>query len=374
MQIRDTIHGDIKLNDIEDKIVDTKEMQHLRYIKQLDTTYLIFPGANHTRFEHSLGTMQVTKEISKNIYGDNGNEFSYVGLLHDVGHGPFSHLSENLTEKYLKKNHEQLGEDIIRNSEIKDILSNSTLSFDRIMSYFKDPEKIDVVGGTLGSDRIDYLMRDSHYTGVAYGIIDYDRLKTRLLLYKDKVSISEQGISGAESMLIARYFMFHNVYAHHAKTIANKMIVKAIEIALENDVFDAKTLSRMSDEELVYSLENSNTKKSVELIKRIKERNFFKRSYYNKVKKDVDIEKLSDEIVDSGIEKDEFIVHQMNFGAKNDDVDVVDPDGTYIGKLTEVSPFVHTLMEVNKTSKKLLVACDKSNILKINSIVKDFVE
>ena len=83
----------------------------------------------------------------------------------------------------------------------------------------------------MGSDRIDYLMRDSHYTGVAYGIIDYERIKTRLALYKGKIAISHGGISGAEIvMLIARYFMHKNVYTHHTTVIANKMLQNAIEV------------------------------------------------------------------------------------------------------------------------------------------------
>ena len=99
LEIRDPIHGNIDVNETELKIINTAPMQRLRYIKQLDMTYLVFPGANHSRFEHSLGTMQVTKELVKSMYGDKESELSYVGLLHDIGHGPFSHLSEHLIEK-----------------------------------------------------------------------------------------------------------------------------------------------------------------------------------------------------------------------------------------------------------------------------------
>ena len=85
-----------------------------------------------------------------------------------------------------------------------------------------------MVGGTLGADRIDYLMRDSHYTGVAYGVIDYHRLQAKLVLHKGRVAILEGGIAGAESMLIARYFMFSSVYMHHTKIIASQMLRQAI--------------------------------------------------------------------------------------------------------------------------------------------------
>ena len=231
MEIRDPIHGNIDIDDTEAGVIDTPEMQRLRYIKQLDMTYLVFPGANHTRFEHSLGTMQVTKALLSSM-GENEKEIAYAGLLHDIGHGPFSHLSEGFIKKYLKKDHEKIGEERITNSEIKDIISDSGMNFGRIVDYFRDADKIDVVGGVLGSDRIDYLMRDSHYTGVAYGVIDYERLKKRLIPYRNRVAIMESGVSGAESLLLARYFMHSNVYMHHAKLIASKMLQRAMRTGL----------------------------------------------------------------------------------------------------------------------------------------------
>jgi uncharacterized protein len=374
LEIRDPIHGNIQLDETEAKIINTVEMQRLRYIRQLDVTHLIFPGANHTRFEHSLGTMRLTRELVSNIYDDYVKEFSYIGLLHDIGHGPFSHLSESVIKKHLNKTHEQIGEDIIKDSEIKDIISDSGLSFTKIMSYFKEADKIDVVGGPLGSDRIDYLMRDSHYTGVAYGIIDSERIKSRLVLYKNKVAISEEGISGAESLLIARYFMYYNVYAHHAKTIANKMLVNAIEFALEKNVFDAQELSMLYDEELVYKIANSDAEIAVNLVNRVMKRDLFKRAYNEMIKKDIEVKKLEDEIIKAGFAREDFIVNVSNFGGNKDNLDIVDSDKNFVGKLTEVSPFVKTLIDVLSNSKRLIVACDKDNVNKLNSIVKKFVE
>lgn len=374
MEIRDPIHGNIKLNDTEEKIVNTAQMQRLRYIRQLDTTYLIFPGANNTRFEHSLGTMNITKELTSQLYSKGFGELSYVGLLHDIGHGPFSHLSEGVIKKHLHKNHEQLGDEIIRKSEIKDIIVDSGLSFSKIMSYFNDAGNIDIVGGPLGADRIDYLMRDSHYTGVAYGIIDYERLKSRLALFKNRIAIMESGISGAESMLIARYFMFQNVYSHHTKTISNQMLVRAIELAIENDVFDAKELSRMHDEELVYRLVNSDNKQTSRLATRFRNRNLFKRAYFSNLKENIDIQKLEEKIIDCGMERDSFVVHLTTMGGGKDNMDVVDSNNNYVGTLTEISPFVKTLFDVLETSKTLLVACDRKDIKKVNAIVRKFVE
>jgi uncharacterized protein len=369
LEIRDPVHGNIDLNETEFKIIDTQQMQRLRYIKQLDMTYLVFPGANHTRFEHSLGTMQVTRELAAQTCRKEGKELSYVGLLHDIGHGPFSHLSE----PFMKKNHEKIGEERIRNSEIKDIITDSELSFNRIMSYFKDADKIDIVGGTLGSDRIDYLMRDSHYTGVAYGVIDYERIKTRLILSKGRLAILESGVSGAESILIARYFMYSNVYAHHGKVIANKMLQRAIGQAIENKLFDADELANMYDYQLIEILTSSKIKQISGLTNRILERKLFKRAYYEHAKAGVDIKELEKTIMDAGFERSDFIVHLTGFGGAKDNIDVIDPDENVIGKLTEVSPLIKTLSRVLTDSRRLLVACDKKNLDSINKTVKRFL-
>ena len=370
-EIRDAIHGNIDFDETECKILNTPAMQRLRYIKQLDMAYLIFPGANHCRFEHSLGSMHVTKELARNVYGNDEKELSYVGLLHDIGHGPFSHLSEFVMEKYLKKNHEQIGERVLVDSGIKDIIEGSGLSFRKIVDYFRDSGGIDLVGGALGSDRIDYLMRDSHYTGVAYGIIDYERLKGRFMLSKEgRVAITDAGVSGAESLLIARYFMHENVYMHHAKLIAAKMMHNAIASALEAGELSAERLIAMTDGELVNALGGSKEKSVKGMVKRIAERRLFKRAYYEHVDKAVNIEELESAIEGAGFGRDEFVVCLRSFKGSGDDIPVVDRSGNKIGMLTELSPLIKTLNGVLASSKKLLVACDRKDVGKITPIVK----
>jgi uncharacterized protein len=374
VEIRDPIHGNIDINEFEKKIIDTPEMQRLRYMKQLDLSYLVFPGANHSRFEHSLGTMQVTKEISNKVYDDEPVELPYIGLLHDIGHGAFSHLTEVFIKKYLKIDHERMGEEKIRNSQIKDILVDAGVSFKKVIRYFRDPYSVDIVGGALGSDRLDYLMRDSHYTGVAYGIIDYERLKSRLVLKKNKVMLFDSGVPAGESILIARYFMHSNVYAHHAKIIAAKMLQRSIESALESRAITVNDIIDSGDERFINKLISSGNNKSKILVKRIFERNLFKRAYYKNIESLINIKELEKEIIAAGIEKDGFVTHMITYSGGNDDIDVVDSKGSYIGKLTELSPLMKTLMKILTNSKTLLVATDKKNIEKVNSIVKRFVE
>ncbi|MDE1865981.1 MAG: HD domain-containing protein [Candidatus Micrarchaeota archaeon] len=368
MEIRDPIHGNIAVGPIEQRIIDTPEMQRLKYIKQLDLSYLVFPGANNTRFEHSLGTMQVSKDLFLEPLGRDEREFSYIGLLHDIGHGPFSHLSEPYVERALGKNHEQLGEERIRNSEISDIISDSGMSLNKVLAYFRGSEKINVVGGALGADRIDYLMRDSHYTGVAYGVIDYERLKTRLVLYKGKVAVLESGISGAESMLIARYFMHSNVYKHHAKVIAAGMLREAIDISMASASFTAREMWDMSDEGLMMTIMRSKSKDARELVGRISERKLYKRAYDSIVPSSVRLDEVRGAVRKTGLKGKDFVAEIISLGGEKDDITVVNRDGDKIGNLTELSPFIKTLMDV-LSKRRLIVACDKKNIDKVRLAV-----
>ena len=256
---------------------------------------------------------------------------------------------------------------------IKDILEGSGLSFKKIVEYFRDSEKIDVVGGAVGSDRIDYLMRDSHYTGVAYGIIDYERLKGRLVSSNGRVAITDAGISGAESLLIARYFMHSNVYMHHAKIIAGKMLQNAMSASLEAGELDAAGLVSMTDERLIGALRASKERSVHDTVQRIDERRLFKRAYYEPVGKAVDTKGLEEAIEGAGFGRDEFIVAVRSFKGENDDVEVVDRKGIRMGMLTELSPLIKTLTGVLASSRKLLVACDRKDIERIRPAVKKFL-
>jgi len=372
LEIRDPIHGNIDLDETVAKIIDTPQMQRLRYIRQLDMTYLVFPGANHTRFEHSLGTMQVTRALLSSI-NEKEEEMPYAGMLHDIGHGPFSHLSEDLIKLHLKKDHEKIGEEVVRNSEIKDIISDSGLSFDKVMDYFTNPSKMDIVCGALGSDRIDYLMRDSHYTGVAYGVIDYERLKKRLVMHNGRVAVLESGISAAESMLLARYFMHLNVYMHHTRIIALGMLQRAIGLALDSGIIDAQELSMMHDEQLIGRLLGSGSEHVSEMTKRVIGRKLFKRAVYKRVNTVIDTNELEKGIVEAGFDKNDFVVKIVNLAGGSDDIDVVDLDGNLTGKLTELSPLIKALSGVLTNSGRLIVACDKKNAERVREAVNRIV-
>lgn len=253
--IRDSIHGDLHLNDFELEILDTVEMQRLRRIKQLGFTNLIYPGANHTRFEHSIGTLFLADKLAKRLGFDSEIQqlLRICGLLHDIGHAPFSHV----TERALKHNHETVTKQIIKDSSITDKLSQKfdpelvMNIVDGKTSYGK------IISGDLDVDRMDYLKRDSYYTGVAYGVIDTERLIYSLTYDNNELLLSNKGVQAAESTLLARYFMYPTVYQHHTTRIVNGMFRVAIKSMLNDDIIQEDELRYLDDGELINITRNT---------------------------------------------------------------------------------------------------------------------
>lgn len=241
MIIRDEIHGNLEFNSIEERIIDCKDFQRLRRIKQMSVTNLVYPGATHTRFEHSLGTAYLSEEIGKKV-GLSKDEIQIAklnGLLHDIGHTPFSHEGEDVLEKYVG-NHEQIGNSIISKSNIGDILKENYSINDVIENNM-------IITSDIGSDRMDYLKRDAMNTGVAYGLIDIERILHTISIDKE-LFIRKGGLSAAEYLLIARFMMFFTVYLHKTVRIATAMLHRAIEKGIDEGI-DPKIFSRMDDEE-----------------------------------------------------------------------------------------------------------------------------
>lgn len=253
--IRDSIHGDLHLTDFELKIVDTVEMQRLRRIKQLGFTNLVYPGANHTRFEHSIGTLFLANKVGTTLELDKEvvELLRICGLLHDIGHSPFSHVSE----KALKHRHETVTKEIIADSNITDIIEERfdvkliTSIIDGKTKYGK------IISGDLDVDRMDYLARDSYYTGVAYGVIDTERLIYSLTYDDNNLVLSPKGVQAAESTLLARYFMYPTVYQHHTTRIVNSMFKVSLSKLLEENVVTERELRYLDDGDLINITRNT---------------------------------------------------------------------------------------------------------------------
>jgi HD superfamily phosphohydrolase len=295
-EITDPIHRYIRFSETEREIVDTVIFQRLRGIRQLAGAHLVYPSAQHSRFEHSIGTMHIAGYagetlLSKGYFGDEDKvqQLRLAALLHDVGHGPFSHLFEEVLMEKHNMNHEDMGKQIISRSEISDILGkhgyNSSdickLSFGQSNIQFFN----EIISGALSADMMDYLPRDSLFTGVEYGKIDYHRLISSFEVTSDgHLAINKSALYSLESMLISRYEMYKAVYFHKTVRSAEVMLLRSIMLADEQLNLTDKTLNKylsLTDEitlERIRLLGNDN-KSAVRLAQDYKSRKLLKCVY-----------------------------------------------------------------------------------------------
>jgi uncharacterized protein len=254
-QIRDTVHNFLELYDDEMKLVGTPLFQRLRRIRQLAMANLLYPGSLHTRFDHSLGVCHVAGLLAGQLElaQDEIRLVRLAALLHDLGHGPFSHVSENLLERYAdrgklsaeqkkEKIHELITAHLIANDpRMRDLLGGETcrMIVNLLGPGHGQPALRSIVSGPLDADKQDYLLRDSLFCGVEYGTYDMRQLHRSLVLYGDdeekQMMIDPDGIHAVEQFVLAKYYMTTNVYRHRVRLVTDQMIVRAIVLGIEED-------------------------------------------------------------------------------------------------------------------------------------------
>jgi hypothetical protein len=294
-EVKDPIHGYIELSEAERAVLDTSPMQRLRRIRQLAAAHLTYPGAEHSRFQHSLGVMHLSGLFGERLMDlgliDEADLLRLAGLLHDVGHGPFSHLFEEILERR-GISHEEMGRRIVRETIIADILGNhgfdpmeiSDLSVGRL---FGRGFLNQVVAGQFGADTLDYLVRDSYYTGVEYGRVDVRRLIDSVDVLDDVLSMDTTALYALEALFIARYEMFKAVYFHRTVRAASVMLIRAMEIADEalglTEFSSLRGYLRLDDETVLSMLLNLEGDERLETAKRlasmVRERRLLKCAY-----------------------------------------------------------------------------------------------
>lgn len=265
--VKDPIHGYIKIFDHERKIIDTPIFQRLRRVKQNTGANYAYPGATHTRFSHSLGVMHIAGIFTESLLEQiprvsdlNKKTYYYLmrlwGLTHDIGHGPFSHAFDDLVlrPKY-NTDHEKLGARILRESKqlprIVKPENGIEISLDRVASLFevksveewpltrrfgrsdvKETVLYYICRGAYSADIMDFLLRDSYFTGAGYGNIDWERLVFSSIPLKDKLVLDPRGEEAFDSLLLARLFMFSAVYYHRTTRAAMKVISQFVSDAM----------------------------------------------------------------------------------------------------------------------------------------------
>ncbi|MFA9504284.1 HD domain-containing protein [Natrinema sp. H-ect1] len=280
--IKDSVHDHIRIDGVARDLLDTPALQRLRRISQLGTVSLVYPSANHTRFEHSLGVYHLACEALEQL-GVEGREAQRVhaaAMLHDVGHGPFSHNLESLTHRRTGRYHDDV-HDLLANGRVGAVLRSHGLAPDRVADLVAGEGRFgQLVSGELDVDRMDYLVRDAHHTGVPYGTIDHGRLVRELTFVDGELVLAEGNVQTAESLLVARALMNPTVYSHSVARIGKAMLRRAAERLLESpetDV-DATTLQRMDDPDLLVALRSCPA--TSEFSRRLDQRDLFKRAVW----------------------------------------------------------------------------------------------
>lgn len=223
---KDPVHDHIHIrHQIILDLIDSKEFQRLRRIKQLGTSQYTFHGAEHSRFSHSLGVYELARKICDHFLRNYPEEWDdserlvtlCAALLHDVGHGPFSHTFE----KIFDTDHEKLTTQIIldETSEINTILKRVSLSFPNevasvITGQYPNPQVVQLISSQIDADRMDYLQRDAYFTGVTYGKFDLSRILRVIRPYKDGIAFQYQGMHAVEDYVVRRYQMYMQIYFH----------------------------------------------------------------------------------------------------------------------------------------------------------------
>ncbi|MDN7025463.1 HD domain-containing protein [Methanoculleus sp. FWC-SCC1] len=255
-EIRDPIYAFVHMDSGERQVLNSAPVQRLRHIHQLALTSSVYPGATHRRFEHSLGVMELATRIYNSVM-ENGSadildidgeyEKTYyqrvlrlAALVHDIGHAPFSHASEDLFPRNC--DHELMTLRLIESEEMEKLWRKLKVQTEDVAKLALGPKHYTkdifsnteailseiITGDTFGADRMDYLLRDSHHTGVAYGRFDHYRLIETLTVlpkaYEDgstepALGVEGGGLQSAEALLLARYFMFSQLYFHPVRRI-----------------------------------------------------------------------------------------------------------------------------------------------------------
>jgi HD superfamily phosphohydrolase len=352
--IKDAVHDHIRVDDFALDLLDTPEMQRLRHVRQLGTAYLVYPSANHTRFEHSLGVYHLAVQALDNlgVAGVERDEVRAAALLHDVGHTPFSHNIEDIIEKHVGKRHDEV-DDVLK-GDIARVLEDRGLSSDRVAGLVRGEGKYgQIISGELDVDRMDYLVRDAHHTGVPYGTIDNRRLVLELDFVGDELVLGEGNVQTAEALLLARALMHPTVYSHHVARISTAMLERATERLIEKDNgVNATDVRRMDDHELTVALRKDDATR--ETANRLAERRLYKRAVWEPREEvrpsalEAEPRQLERDIADdAGVEPHEVVVDVSTPPRMAETEASVVVDGEK-RRLEEVSRLVNALREVHE--------------------------
>jgi len=304
--IRDAVHGYIPITEIEKALIDTPLMQRLRDVKQTGLTYLTYPTALHTRFDHSLGVMHVADKMISALLDRYDSQWKLsseerdrvrelvrlASLLHDIGHGPFSHVSEPMFRESLERTktletgkggHEYVSQQLIKermSEQIsdpsgKEYLGQNPEILDDVVSVLErkpaiDPKElaeaiVKIINSPIDADKQDYLYRDSYFAGPKYGfIVDADRIAQNLKILEGKLILDMKALSAAETLIISKFEMIRWIYRHHTVCLANELMYRIMLNTVEANILSWEDFTangiikkRLTDSYIVHEVSNS---------------------------------------------------------------------------------------------------------------------
>jgi hypothetical protein len=308
--IQDPVHGPILFEPWELDLISSWEMLRLRFVKQLGPAHMVYPGATHTRFQHCLGTNYLAQKcigvvnycddldtakfhpLSRLLDEYHQKIFRATALLHDIGHPPASHTIEFALQSYANLTHVDLGEYLVLNSSITEILENHDIEPSKIVDILQrrtnDPKMLliaDFLDSPLDLDKTDYLIRDAHFSGVQLGVFPAERVMLTNRVVKNREgrylrAFMLKALHSLEALILSRNWMFSDLYLHHAVRVAEALLSKATYFRMKEEDFSLNEcvglFTRMTDEDLYRWLRESEIDFVREYAARFRYRRLFK--------------------------------------------------------------------------------------------------
>jgi HD superfamily phosphohydrolase len=279
--IKDSVHDYVPVTGAAADLLDVPAVQRLRHIKQLSTVRLVYPSANHTRFEHSLGVYHLADRACDHldVTGRRAERVRAAALLHDVGHGPYGHQTEDVIRRRTGRHHDEVG-DLLNEGRVATVLDDHGLDPAAVAALVDGQGELgQLVSGELDVDRTDYLLRDAHHTGVPYGTVDPGRFLRALGFRDGDLVLSAGNVQTAESLLVARALMDATVYRHHVSRIAGAMLERACEWLLDAPGGPpVERFRRLTDGELLERLVEADA--TADFGRRVRDRDLYKRAVW----------------------------------------------------------------------------------------------
>src|SRR6266581_2851051 len=382
--IKDPIHGYVRISDTERTIIDTRPVQRLRRLRQLAGSEFVYPAANHTRFEHVVGVMYFVGVLSEvlpaHLDVHTQEQMRLAALLHDIGHGPFSHVFEPLMVRHLKKTHEDFVPWLVNETEIKAKLDNAgfdprklgLLAVGRLRDG-KRPYLDQIISSSVDVDKMDFLVRDSFHTGAGYGSVDVHRLIYTMDVIDGNLSVDGRAVAKLESFLLARLESFRTIYFHRASRAVQIMIVQALEAAKDElnllSFDEPEDYLRLDDYKVWTDLKES--KQSKKIMQNLEARRLLKCAYEKTVY-------APDELVSNVITKDTVrldieteIARKAKVSPEEVVIDVPTLPSVPYHNAVEIQPLDIPVFRRAPTGKKEIVQL--SEISRIIGVLKTFM-